>query len=91
VVDLLEVVLKARAEEERIAPAYIGTRRDLLELVRRELRFGDASSNDTTEEQSLRILTGWRREMVGDCLLRLLREESHVRIDRKKPRIRIVE
>lgn len=71
VVDLLEVLLRARAREVEIAPSYLGTRSDLAELV------------DHLREGSLggpHLLSGWRRELIGDDLVRLARGESALRV-----------
>jgi ribonuclease D len=76
VVDLLDVVLKASAERVQVAPAYLGTRKQLLELARRELRGeGDPS-------EPLPILVGWRRQLVGEALLNLLAGRSSVAVAR---------
>ena len=83
--DLLEVVLKVQATQSSIAASYLGNRRDLLELARRELVPGQAGNSG----KELPLLQGWRRSLVGDALLDLLSERCSVRVDRQGPRIRV--
>jgi ribonuclease D len=87
VVDLLEVVLRVRAGESKIAPAYLGGRRDLLELARRELR---PRAGDGTLEP-VALLQGWRRRLVGEKLLGLLRGGAQVRVDPEGRRVCVEE
>lgn len=86
VVDLLEVVLRSRAAQAQIAPAYLGTRRELAELARLELR-GESSA----AKEDLPILSGWRRRLVGEALLLLLTGRSHVAIDSSGAKVEVVE
>lgn len=85
VVDLLEVVLRARAAEAQIAPAYLASRKDLTELARQELR-GD--KDPPLELPSL--LVGWRRKLAGESLLELLRGNSQVLIDAAKAKVEVI-
>jgi len=62
-VDLLQAVLKARALEERIAPTLLATASDLQALV---------EAKHHREKLDLPILSGWRRTLAGDDLLRVL-------------------
>ncbi|HVR75713.1 MAG TPA: ribonuclease D [Planctomycetota bacterium] len=86
VVDLLEVVLRSRAAENRIAPAYVATRKDLAELARRELRGGGPEDGEP-----LPILSGWRRRIAGEALVALLEGRSHLSIDRAATRVEVSE
>ncbi|MBI4604861.1 MAG: ribonuclease D [Planctomycetes bacterium] len=85
VTDLLEVALRARAAEAKIAPAYLASRRELEALARRELRGEGASGGGTPA-----VLTGWRREIAGEALLEILEGRSHVRVDRRAARVSVV-
>ena len=68
--DLLELAVKEKAHEARIAPAYLSTRRDLADL----LRCGPGQADSA----SVRVLSGWRRSVVGESLLKILRGELKV-------------
>jgi ribonuclease D len=74
VAELLQAVLRARAEEHRIAPSLLATVRDL------EILAHDPRGN---EAQALPILAGWRREMVGNALLEILAGRLVIRVDAK--------
>jgi ribonuclease D len=87
VVDLLEVALRAQAAAAQIAPAYLGTRRDLAELAQLELKDGGSSEK---ERDQLRILSGWRRRLVGESLLLLLKGKSHIAIDHGGAKVEVV-
>lgn len=85
VVDLLEVVLRARATQAKIAPAYLASRKDLSELARNVLR-GEKELAST----DLALLNGWRRRLAGDALLELLRGDSHVAVNARKSEVEVV-
>jgi ribonuclease D len=76
VVELLKVLLKARAEETGVASKLIATVSD-LELI----------AND--DEAPTPALTGWRREAFGEDALRLKRGELALVLD--GARVRVVE
>jgi ribonuclease D len=76
VVELLKVLLKARAEEAGVASKLIATVSD-LELI---------ANNDEAESPAL---TGWRREAFGEDALRLKRGELALVLD--GARVRVVE
>jgi ribonuclease D len=76
VVELLKVLLKARAEEAGVASKLIATVSD-LELI----------ANDDTAATP--ALTGWRREAFGEDALRLKRGELALVLD--GARVRVVE
>lgn len=71
---LLDAIVRARGEEMEIASRLLATRSDLTLLVRLSL---DDSVQSRTD---LPLLSGWRREAVGDQLLALLRGEATVRV-----------
>ncbi len=76
VASLLHGVVRSRAVDMEIAPALLGTRGDLEELSRMLL----AGELDGGAEVPL--LAGWRRDAVGDLILRVLRGEVAVRVGR---------
>jgi ribonuclease D len=76
VVELLKVLLKARAEDAGVASKLIATVSD-LELI----------ANDDNAETP--ALTGWRREAFGEDALRLKRGELALVLD--GTRVRVVE
>ena len=76
VVELLKVLLKARAEEAGVASKLIATVSD-LELI----------AND--DEAKTPALTGWRREAFGEDALKLKRGELALVLD--GARVRVVE
>ena len=73
IVELLQAVLKARAAEEGIAPTMLATSADLQTLV-------EAKQNRTGLD--LPILHGWRRQLAGDLLLRVLDGAVTISVDR---------
>jgi ribonuclease D len=76
VVELLKVLLKARAEEAGVASKLIATVAD-LELI----------ANDDAADTA--ALKGWRREAFGEDALRLKRGELALVLD--GTRVRVVE
>ncbi|MCP9462035.1 MAG: hypothetical protein NNA24_08355, partial [Nitrospira sp.] len=70
--ELLQAVLKARAAQEDIAPAMLGTTADLQALV-------EAKANRTSMD--LPLLKGWRKLLVGDLLLDVLDGKLAVKTD----------
>lgn len=86
VVDLLEVVLRTRAANAQIAPGYLGTRKELLELARQHLRRG-GDEESGPERRALPLLSGWRKRIVGDALVALLEGRSRVAIDAATARV----
>ncbi len=75
-VDLLDTVLRAVARGKEISPTVLGTRTDLLALVEHCERNGNPAGRPAA-----RLLSGWRRELVGDVLLATIRGEAGVRYD----------
>ena len=72
--DLLDTFLKTRAKELDMSPAYLASRGDLYNLLKSRAEGKDAPSD-------LRILRGWRRELVGDDLLGLLAGKYRLSLD----------
>lgn len=81
-VDLLQAVLKVRAEEVEIAPSLLASAADLQALVEAK---GDRDILD------LPILHGWRRKLAGETLLRVLDGTIAVRLDRQTGKVRLEE
>lgn len=79
-VDLLEVVLRARALEHEIAPSYLGTRADLGALID-AVRDGKDGRGSGRREHAPLLLEGWRRDLVGDELVAFLEGRATLRID----------
>jgi ribonuclease D len=73
VVEVLQGVLRARAEEAHVAPGLLATNADLQLLVQ---------GHATGEAESLPILQGWRRQIVGADLLALLDGDVSIEIVR---------
>ncbi len=73
IVELLQAVLKARAAEEGIAPTMLATSSDLQTLV-------EAKQNRATID--VPILRGWRRQLAGDLLLKVLDGAVSITVDR---------
>jgi ribonuclease D len=74
-VDLLEVVLRARALENEIAPSYLGTRSDIADLIRTSRNGKRRSGGEPL------LLTGWRRDLVGAELLAFLAGRASLQVD----------
>jgi ribonuclease D len=87
IADLLDVVVRARAAELEIAPSYIATRKDLVELFRREL--GPQSASGNGAGPPLPLLAGWRRSLVGETVLAVLRGEGSVEVSRGRGGVEI--
>ncbi|MFH1740549.1 MAG: ribonuclease D [bacterium] len=69
-VDLLSTVLRARAEQMKIAPGLLAKRSDL-----------ECLATDPSSEPSLPVLQGWRFELVGKELLDVLKGQCRVGFD----------
>jgi ribonuclease D len=71
VLPLASAVLQARCAEAGIASELVATRADLESLIARQATGSDGSHP---------LLHGWRRELAGESLLRLLRGEVALRV-----------
>ncbi len=71
-VELFQAIVRATADQESIAANLLSTREELqtLAIRRREI-----------ETLDLPVLTGWRRQIIGEKLLALLEGRMHLRID----------
>jgi len=79
-VEVLQAVLRVRAEQAHIAPALLATTADLEAL---------AARHGTPSAEELPILQGWRRKIAGEPLLRLLEGRAALRVDPATNRLRI--
>ncbi|HPO07926.1 MAG TPA: ribonuclease D [bacterium] len=75
-VDLLATVLRARAEQVRVAPGILARRSEL-----------EAIAADPDADLDLPILQGWRYELAGHELLDVLRGIRYVGYDKSEGRI----
>jgi ribonuclease D len=82
IVELLQAVLKARAAEEGIAPTMLATSSDLQTLV-------EAKQNRATLD--VPILHGWRRQLAGDLLLKVLDGAVTITVDRTSGALRMAQ
>ena len=72
-VSLGEALLRARAHEQMLAHQLIAARAELLTVVTSVLA--------EREEPSVPLLSGWRRELVGEELLEMLRGRRSISVD----------
>ncbi len=72
-IDALEVILKAKADELEISPKQLATRSQLHALIE-SFRAGD-------ESKDLPVLNGWRGKLVGEALLDFLQGKSTIGVD----------
>ena len=79
-VDLLQAVLKVKAQEEEIAPSLLATASDLLLLIEAVRNGGEAD---------VPILKGWRRKLAGDTLLSALSGQLSVSVDARSGKLRL--
>jgi ribonuclease D len=71
-----QALVRQRAVEAKVAVDLVSTQSDIATVV--------AAVRRNNSEPEVRTLQGWRRELVGDELVRLLKGDSVVRvIDRK--------
>jgi ribonuclease D len=80
VVELLQAVLRLRAEETGIAPTLLATNADLQLLVQRH-----AAGN----ADELPVMQGWRKDIVGGALLALLEGRASVSLDPATGAVRV--
>jgi len=82
--ELLDTLLRLRAEEESIASNILASQSELGELA-------SWGRKRVGEPPKLALLHGWRRELVGNDMLRLLSGEIALMIDPAKGKPIIVE
>lgn len=69
---LCEALVRARCEEQQVAKEIVATRDEIGEVVLETVQGRPEPPN--------RLLSGWRREMVGEEVLELLRGERSLRV-----------
>jgi ribonuclease D len=69
---LAEAIVRSRVTEAELAYELVASRADLQAIL---------TAARTGEDASVRTLEGWRRELVGDELLALLRGERSLHVD----------
>jgi ribonuclease D len=79
-VELLQTVLRLRAEEASIAPSLVATQADLQQLVQQR---------DSGRNAPLPILQGWRRTIAGKDLLALLEGRASVTWNPQRRRVEV--
>jgi ribonuclease D len=77
VVELLKVLLKARAEEANVAPKLIANVAELEKIA-------------ASDKADSPLLKGWRRELFGEDALRLKRGELALVLEGARVRVREV-
>lgn len=80
VAELLQAVLRLRAEEAGIAPSLLATNADLQVLVARHA---------AGESAELPIMSGWRKTIAGGDLLALLEGRASVALDPASGAVRV--
>lgn len=80
VVEVLQAVLRACAQDAHVAPNLLATHSEIELLVQRHME---------GESDGLAILQGWRRKIAGDYLLALLTGKASVEIDPKTCCVRV--
>jgi ribonuclease D len=82
---LLSGLIQARCREQEVAPRFVGARADAEALVRWWIE------GDREREPDLPLLTGWRREMVGEEALAWLAGDIALAADAEaKSGVRVV-
>jgi len=81
VVELLQAVVRFEADEQSIAASMLATQAELQRLASRHLESGDLDD--------LRLMQGWRRELVGSRLLAVLEGKASVSVDASGKGLRI--
>jgi ribonuclease D len=85
-VDLLRAFLSQRAQEVGVAAETLATTADLVRLSRAHLRGEKLDAADDDEDEGSPadrhdVLSGWRGELLGRDLVRLLKGEISLRVD----------
>lgn len=80
VIALAESLVRARAQEAGLAYELIAARADLTPIV--------VGARRGEEPEGVRTLEGWRRELVGEELLSLLRGERSLRVEHGRVAVR---
>ena len=76
--------LKTRARDLDLSPQLLANRKDLETLVKLLAENGDLEAAAGGNGPSVRLLSGWRREVAGNEILRLLAGELGLRVKVRK-------
>ncbi|MCH7826208.1 MAG: ribonuclease D [Acidobacteria bacterium] len=90
---LADTYMKMRARELDLAPQLLANRKDLESIIRLMAENGGAppaASNHTRGEPAIRLLHGWRREVAGDDVMRLLAGRIALRVKVRKGGVDLV-
>ncbi len=82
--DLLSVFLRKITRKVSIATSYVATKKDLVRFIER-LRGDDDTVND------LPLMKGWRYELAGRHLLRMLDGQVSLSVEPESRHVRVVE
>ncbi len=80
---LADTYMKTRARELDLAPQLLANRKDLESIIRLMAENGGAppeAGTDTRGEPAIRLLDGWRREVAGNDVIRLLAGRISLRV-----------
>ena len=83
---LMGIIASQRADDEEIARPYLTPRDQLSALA----NWGVSRANPQAAEPDISLLTGWRREIVGNELLKLLNGELAITIDPQTNELQIL-
>jgi len=72
--ELLSALVRLRASQEEIAPTVLATKSDLLKLA-------SWAGHNNTPIPDIPCMQGWRRQLVGKEMLKLLRGEICLKLD----------
>ncbi len=80
--ELLSALVRLRAEEVRIASSILASKQDIVALA----SWANQGGRNGAEPPDNPCLHGWRRELVGEDMLRMLKGELCLRLDPKTNR-----
>ncbi len=75
--ELLSALVRLRAEEVRIASSILASKQDITALA----SWANHDESRRAETPDIPCLSGWRRELVGEDMLRMLNGELCLRLD----------
>ena len=77
--DILDAAVRVRSHEAKIASSYLATRAEMADLV--DVHLGGMDPMAARSGAPIAVLDGWRRDLVGADLVRILRGEIALVID----------
>ena len=90
---LADTYMKTRARELDLAPQLLANRKDLEAIIRLMAENRGAppeAGTDTRGEPPIRLLNGWRREVAGNDVMRLLAGRIALRVKVRKGGVDLV-